>query len=292
MVIQAATTGQLEDAQRIAIAKARYTAEHNAPLLQLIEKFTLGQGEKSVTVPKVGQMTALDLTDGVDIGGNEDIGMTSTSLTTAEIGLKTVMTDKLVRQENESVFQIVGRQMGEAVARKKDNDIIALFTGFSGTALGGSGVGFELGNVLQHIATARDAKFPAPVYIVQNPIVTMQLASSLWGYAQGGGGGAASALPTGLNSKLLADYFEFKVGQVAIFQDGNIAIDGSGDFTGCIFSREAMAHLESVAMNTEQQRDASLRATEFITTSDFGVFELDDNYGRSIVNDGASLGAN
>ncbi|KKL14389.1 hypothetical protein LCGC14_2516140, partial [marine sediment metagenome] len=72
MPIQAATSNQLADAQRIAIAKARYTAEHNAPLLQLIEKFTLGQGEKSVTVPKVAQMTALDLTDGVDIGGNED----------------------------------------------------------------------------------------------------------------------------------------------------------------------------------------------------------------------------
>ncbi len=291
MPIQAATSNQLEDAQRIAIAKARYTAEHNAPLLQLIEKFTLGQGEKSVTVPKVAQMTALDLTDGVDISNNADIGMTSTSLTTAEIGLKTVMTDKLVRQENESVFQIVGRQMGDAIARKKDNDIIALFTGFSGTSLGGTGVGFELGNVLDYIATARNSKFPAPIYIVQNPIATMQLAQSLWGYTQGATGAGASALPVGLNQKLLADYFEFKIGQVAIFQDGNIAVS-SGDVVGCIFSREAMAHLESVAMNTEQQRDASLRATEFITTADFGVFELDDNYGFSIKNDEAALGAN
>ena len=291
MGIQTATTGQLEDAQRIAIAQARFTAEHNAVMLQLIEKFKLGQGEKSVTVPKVGQMTALDLTDGVDIGGNEDIGMTSTSLTVAEIGLKTILTDRLVMQENEDVHKIVGRQMGEAIARKKDNDVIALFSGFSASALGGSGKAFELGNVLEYIAHAKLNKFPAPVYIVQNPAVTMALASSLWGYANAAGGSGANALPSGMNEKLLRDYFEFRVGQVAIFQDGNIAVSGS-DYTGCVFSREAMAHLESVAMNTERQRDASLRATELITTAAFGVFELDDNYGVSVVNSGVVTGAN
>ena len=259
-------------------------------MLQLIEKFKLAPGEKSVTVPKVSQMTALDLTDGVDIGGNEDIGMTSTSLTVAEIGLKTILTDPLVTQMNEDVFQIVGRQMGEAVARKKDNDVIALFTGFSGTQLGGTGIGFELGNVLEFIATAKADKFPSPIYIAQNPAVTMQLAASLWGYAQGGTGGGATALPVGLNQKLLADYFEFRIGNVAIFQDGNIADDGT-DHVGCIFSREAMAHLESVDMNTERQRDASLRATELVTTSRFGVFELDDAYGRSIKSVNVTTGA-
>lgn len=291
MGIQTATANQLEDAQRIAIAQARFTAEHQAVMLQLIEKFKLGQGEKSVTVPKVGQMTALDLTDGVDISGGEDIGMTSTSLTVAEIGLKTILTDRLVMQENEDVHKIVGRQMGEAIARKKDNDVISLFTGFSTSALGGSGKAFELGNVLEYIAHAKLNKFPAPVYIVQNPAVTMAIASSLWGYANAAGGTAANALPSGLNEKLLRDYFEFRVGQVSIFQDGNIAVSGS-DYTGCIFSREAMAHLESVAMNTERQRDASLRATELITTAAFGVFELDDNYGVSVVNSGVVTGAN
>ena len=42
---QTATTGNLENAERTIIASARYTAEHNAPALALIEHFTLGQGE-------------------------------------------------------------------------------------------------------------------------------------------------------------------------------------------------------------------------------------------------------
>src|SRR4030042_507339 len=97
-MIQKETTGQLEDAQRIAIEQARFTAEHNAPCLGLIEQFRLGKGEKSVVVPKVGQMTAQALADGVDLADSEDIGMTTTTLTASEVGLKVILTDKLVRQ--------------------------------------------------------------------------------------------------------------------------------------------------------------------------------------------------
>ena len=64
-----ATTGNLENAQRIIIATSRYTEEHNAPAMNLIEQFTLPKGSKQVTVPKVGQMDMSDLQDGIDIIG-------------------------------------------------------------------------------------------------------------------------------------------------------------------------------------------------------------------------------
>ena len=64
---QAATTGKLENAQKIMIASARYTEEHNAPMMALTEQFALKNGEKQVTVPKVAQMSMGDLVDGQDI---------------------------------------------------------------------------------------------------------------------------------------------------------------------------------------------------------------------------------
>ena len=117
MAIQTATTGQLEDAQNIVIAQARYTMEHNAPCKNLVEQFRLGQGEKQMTVPKVGQMDASILTDGLDMIATEAIGMTTQDLTTGEVGLKVILTDKLLRQMNEDVFRIVGKQMGDAVQK-------------------------------------------------------------------------------------------------------------------------------------------------------------------------------
>ena len=45
---QTATTGNLESASKIIISAARYTEEHNAPALALIESFTLPKGTKQV----------------------------------------------------------------------------------------------------------------------------------------------------------------------------------------------------------------------------------------------------
>src|SRR3990167_4831702 len=288
MPIQGATTGQLENAQRITISQMRYTAEHNAPCVNLIEHFRLGKGEKSITVPKVGQMTAASLTDGVDLVDSEDIGMTTVSLTTGEVGLKVILTDKLVRQENEDMFRVVGKQMGDAVARKKDTDVIALYTALnSGTTLGVAAATLTLPNLSACIAFAKANKFPSPVVIVHHP-------NAIFGVAQNSSmiPSLNNPLPKGFSEDLLRDFYKFVVNQVAVFEDGNIAADGSGDGIGAIFSREAMAYVESVGFNTERQRDASLRATELVVTADYGVFELDDGYGAPMTYDIANPSTN
>jgi hypothetical protein len=256
-------------------------------MLGLIERMRLGKGEKSVTVPKVGQMTATVLSDGVDMADSADIGMTSTSLTTGEVGLKVILTDKLVRQENEDAFRIVGRQMGDAVARKKDLDVLALFSALnSGTDLGSAGRDMEIGNASTLVAFAKANKFPKPYHIVHHPWATFHVGLSMLGFAGGNAAGVPAAgiagLPSSLGEALLRDFFEFSISGVPVYQDGNISEDGSGDGIGAVFSREAMVYLESVGFNTERERDASLRATELVVTCDYGVFELDDSYGAPV----------
>ena len=277
MPIQTATTGQLADAQRIVIEQIRFTAEHSAPVINLVEKLRLGKGEKTVTVPKVGQFTASDLTDGVDMVDTQDIGMTTTSLTTAEVGLKAILTDKLVRQENEDMFRVIGRQMGDAMARKKDTDLIGLFAAFNGgTDLGVSGAALTLENLSACIDFAKANKFPAPVYVVHHPSALFRLALNstiIPSLTQG--------LPNGLDEALLRDFYKYVVNQVAVFEDGNI-VSGVAS-TGAIFSKNAAAFLESVGYDGRQQRDESLRATEQIVLADYGVFELDDGYGAPMV---------
>lgn len=279
MAIQNATTGNLENAQRIAIAKSRYTAEHTAPCAALIEHMTLKKGEKQVTVPKVGQMTALDLDDGVDILDTEDIGMTTTDLTTSEVGLKVILTDKLLRQENEDVFSMVGRQMGDAMGRKKDTDVIALFAALAGDVTwGANNIEFTLTHVSACIAKAKANKFPAPISIVHHPNAVYQLMKSISVTP-----GATYPIPHGISEDLLKDFYRHTYNQVGIYEDGNIEkITDKDSAYGAIFSKEAMVILESQSPTTERERDASLRAWELIITSDYGCFELDDGYGAPL----------
>ena len=280
---QTATTGSLENAQKIIIAASRYTEEHNAPAMALVEQFTLPKGSKQVTVPKVGQMTMSDLQDGQDIIDEEDIGMSTVDLTASEVGAKIILTDKLVRQSAENVFSIVGRQLGDGMARKKDTDVTALYSGFS-TELGAAARTMSLANVSAVVAYAKGNKFGSQVYINHHPFAVWDVANTAVTAS------TTYPVPKGWTEDLLGDFFSGlrPLNGVPIFEDGNISIDSSDDAIGVIADKTALAALKSVETRTERQRDASLRATELVMTSDYGVFELDDSKGAALTLDAAT----
>ena len=288
---QTATTGNLENAQKIIISAARYTEEHNAPAMALTEKFNLPKGAKQVTVPKVGQMTMSDLTDGQDIIDEEDIGMSTVDLTASEVGAKVILTDKLVRQSAPNVFSIIGRQLGDGMARKKDKDILALYTNLNGgTKLGTAGTSFKASNVQGIIAYAKANNFGSQLYILHHPNAVAYLSKESAVAASSG----SSPIPEGWSQDLLSNFWSGlrPMNNVAIFEDGNITEDSSGDGIGVIADKSAMATLSSVDTRTERQRDASLRATEVVMTADYGVFELDDTRGAGVTFDVTALATN
>ena len=277
---QTATTGSLENAQRVIISTARYTEEHNAPAVNLIENFNLPKGSKQVTVPKVGQMSMNDLVDGQDIVDEEDIGMTTVDLTASEVGAKIIITDKLARQSAQNVFSIVGRQLGDGMARKKDNDVTALYSGFS-TDLGASGRDMDIANVAAAIAVAKGSQYGSQLYINHHPFTVFDLAKEAAGTA------ATYPMTPGWSQDLLGNFSSGirPIFGVPIFEDGNITRTTPAATVGVIADKSALAVLKSVDTRTERQRDASLRATEIVITSDYGVFELDDSRGAALTLD-------
>ena len=282
---QTATTGNLEKAQKTIIATARYTEEHNAPAMALIESMNLPRGARNVTVPKVGQMSMSDLTDGQDIIDEEDIGMTTVDLTASEIGAKIILTDKLVRQMSQNVFSIIGRQLGDGMARKKDTDVHALYSGLNGgTTLGAAAATMSLANVAGAIAYTKANKFGSQVYILQHPNAVFDIANTAVTAS------STYPVPAGWSSDLLGNFFSGlrPLNGVPIFEDGNLSVDSSDDAIGVIAAKDAIFVLKSVDTRTERQRDVSLRATEVVMTADYGVFELDDSRGAPLTYDAAA----
>lgn len=274
---QTATSGKLGNAQRTIIGAVRYTEEHNAPAMALTEQFTLQKGAKQVSVPKVGQMTIVNLTDGQDIVDDEDIGMTTVDLTASEVGAKVILTDKLVRQSVPAVFSMVGRQLGDGMARKKDLDVLALYTNLNeGTTLGLASKQMSAVNLTGCIAFAKANKFGTPLYAIHHPNAVAQFVKSAAVSPS-----ANYPVPDGWSQDLLANFFVGlrPLNGVPLFEDGNISEDSSGDGIGAIAAKGALATLTSVKMRTERERDASLRGTELVITADYGVFELDDSLG-------------
>lgn len=281
---QTATTGNLESASKIIIAAARYTEEHNAPALALIESFSLPKGAKQVTVPKVGQMTISDLTDGMDIVDEEEIGMTTVDLTANEVGAKVILTDKLVREQQNNVFTIIGKQLGDAMARKKDTDVHSLYGSLNaGVTLGANATSMTLAFTAAAIAYAKANKFGSQIYILQHPHAVFDIANTAVTSSQ-------YAIPKGWSEDLLGNFWSGlrPLNGVPIFEDGNLSTSAGDDAVGVIAAKDALAVLKSVDTRTERQRDASMRATEVVITSDYGVFELDDSKGAPLTFDAAA----
>ena len=287
MAIQTATTGNLETISNIVLAAVRYTAESATPCQNLIEHFRLGKGDKQLTIPKAGAIDFDNLVDGVDIVSSKDLAITTTDLTTAEVGGKFILTDKLVRQFNEDVFTMVGRLGGDAMARKKDKDIIALFPYLNAsTTLGVAGMPLNLTQAVGCVAKAAASLYPEPISVVHYPNALSQLAKSATAI---GSTTFFAGILQGLSEELLRRFWGIRINGVNFFWDANITVDSSEDGVGAIFSKSAMAIIESQDMNVERERDASLRAWEVVTVADYGVFEIDDSYGAPMTYDCAAL---
>ena len=278
MSIQTATTAELDEAQRRIIAKTLFTEEWNRPTSNLVQQFTLGQGEKVLDVPKVGQMSAAKLIDGVDMIDSQDIGMVVNPFSPIEAGLKVIVTDKLVRQLNESVFAMVGEQMGEAMARIVEEDIIALFSALNGgTVLGGDGKILTLNNLSACIAKAKAIKYGNQLVIVHHPNAIFSVANDFF---------AATSqrldAPQFVDS-VVKDFYEFTLNQVPIFNTGLIPKESGVDSgIGAIFDRRALGMLVSQGLTSYMEHDGSLRASELGTVKDYLAFEVDDSRGAGM----------
>jgi len=224
-----------------------------------------------------------DLVDGQDIIDEEDIGMTTVDLTASEVGAKVILTDKLVRQAADNVFSMIGRQLGDGMARKKDTDVIALWPNLNGgTVLGADGRDMNTANTHAVISNAKAGKFGNQLYLIHHPNAVATLSKQA---ATTADTAAAAGLSSGWSVDLLQNFYSGlrPINNVPIFEDGNIDKVSSVDSGyGVIADKTAMAALTSVDTRTERQRDASLRATEVVMTADYGVFELDDTRGAAV----------
>jgi hypothetical protein len=236
-------------------------------------------------------MTISDLADGQDIVDEEEIGMTSVDLTASEVGAKVILTDKLVRQAADNVFSMIGRQLGEGMARKKDGDVLALYTSLNGgTKLGATTKELTADNIVACISVAKAKKFGNQLYILHHPNAVAALAASAAATASA----TSSEISSGWSADLLKNFYSGlrPINGVSIFEDGNVSEDSNGDGIGVIADKTAMAALTSVETRTERQRDASLRATEVVMTADYGVFELDDSKGAGLLYKVSNLATN
>ena len=268
------TSSTISELYTEIVAEAMFTASEQSIMKGLTRNYTIVGGGKSVEVPIYPTVSAAAVSEATDLS-NTAINPTSVTITASEVGLMTTLTDLARNSASRNVAQDIGRVFGEAIARKIDLDLTALFDGFS-TSVGGSGAALSADTVAQAHANLRNNSVPMnDLALVIHPMVAHDLKRGMTNTYAG--------LDTDISNEALRSGFIGTLFGVPVFETANMANTGTaGDYKGAMFHRDALGLAMMQDLKIEVQRDASLRADEIVATAVYGVAELQDSYGIEI----------
>lgn len=287
--MSASTTTTLNDLLPSIVQEALFVASEQSIMRGLVKNYTLpAQSGKTVTVPIYPLQTAASLTEGTEASPSA-VSTSSAVLTVSEVGLATQVTDLARISSASNVVADIGRLFGEAIARKMDTDLTALFSGFTTNVVGSANIAaisatITAADVFKAVAKLRQAGVPSnDIVAVLSPAVAYDLKANLTNTFANPNAGIAQ------NQAMLAGY----VGQLAgvsIYETANIANNGTaGDYVGGVFHRDALGLAVMQDITIETQRNALLRGDDLVASAIYGVGTLYESYGVAMSFDSSIL---
>lgn len=274
-------TTTLDDLLAPIVQEALFVASEQSIMKGLVRNFTVpANAGKVLQVPIYPTITAAALTEADDMALTA-ISTSKKDITLTEVGFATNVSDLSLNFATSNVIADLGRLMGDAIARKMDRDLTALFSGFSTYALGSDGETQDemtAAHLFAAAAKLKAAAVPGAYVGVFNPKSIYNMKKTM----------TSTFVPQGNTGVVNAAMTEGYVGRIAgidIYESSNVVESSAPSCINAVFSRDALGLAIGSDMKIETQRDASARATELVATAVYGVSELHDSYGVKVVVD-------
>ena len=273
------TSSTLSELYTEIVAEALFVASERSIMRPLVKNYAITGGGKSVEVPIYAAVSAAAVSEASDLS-NTAINPSSVTITASENGIMTTLTDLGRNAAPRNVAADIGKLFGEAIAKKIDTDLTALFGGFSNT-VGSATTVMSAGLIFNAVAKLRSTGVPSDnLACILHPNIAFDLKSGLSNtFANPNPGAGNEALRTG---------FAGQIAGVSVYETSNMADSSgnnpgtTGDYKGAVFHSDALGLAMMQDLKIETQRDASLRADEIVATAVYGVGELHDSYGCEV----------
>jgi N4-gp56 family major capsid protein len=273
------TSSTLSELYTEIVAEALFVASERSIMRPLVKNYAITGGGKSVEVPIYAAVSAAAVSEASDLS-NTAINPSSVTITASENGIMTTLTDLGRNAAPRNVAADIGKLFGEAIAKKIDTDLTALFGGFSNT-VGGNTTVMSAALIFNAVAKLRATGVPSDnLACILHPNIAFDLKSGLSNtFANPNPGAGNEALRTG---------FAGQIAGVSVYETSNMADSSgnnpgtTGDYKGAVFHSDALGLAMMQDLKIETQRDASLRADEIVATAVYGVGELHDSYGCEV----------
>ena len=272
------TSSTLSELYTEIVAEAQFVATEQSIMRNLVRNYAITGGGKAVEVPIYAAVSAAAVSEATDLS-NTAIDPSSVTITASEVGVMTTLTDLARNSAPRNVAADIGRLFGEGIAKKQDQDLIALFDGFS-TAVGDGTTAINAAAVFNAASTLRAAALNLnDSAVVLHPKIAYDLKANLTNTFANPNAGD-------LQNEAMRSGFVGSLAGIRVFETSNMSNTGTaGDYKGGAFHRDAIALAEMQGLKIETQRDASLRADEIVATSVYGVGEIHDSYGVELHHD-------
>ena len=272
------TSSTLSELYTEIVAEAQFVASEQSIMRNLVRNYAITGGGKAVEVPIYAAVSAAAVNEATDLS-NTAINPSSQTITASEVGVMTTLTDLARNAAPRNVAADIGRLFGEAIAKKQDQDLIALFDGFS-SAVGDGTSAINAAAIFNALSTLRENALNInECAVVLHPKIAFDLKANLTNTF-------ANANPNDLANEALRSGFVGSLAGMNVFETSNMSNTGNaGDYKGGAFHRDALALAEMQGLKIETQRDASLRADEIVATAVYGVGEIHDSYGVELHHD-------
>lgn len=264
------------------VAEAMFVASERSIMRNLVRTFDIPpQSGNTIVVPRYPTVSASAYTGSADSEiTNSAVSTDGVTLTIGTVAVRTMLSDQARYSAASNVVADIGRLFGEAISRKQDQDLMALFDGFS-TSVGSTSTAVSAATIFQAVATLRGAGVPADqLACVLHPAVAYDLKANLTNTFANPNAGILQ------NEAMTSGYVGMLAG-VPIFESSNITVTtgATGDYVGGLFHRNALGLAMAGDISIETQRRASFLGDDIVGSANYGVGELYDTYGVRIIGD-------
>ena len=277
------TLSTLDDLISPMVAEALFVASETSIMRGLVRNYTMPKNSgKVLQVPIYPTVSAAAVAEATDLS-NTAVSTSKADLTVSEVGIMTTVTDMAINASESDVVRDLGKLFGEAIAKKIDTDLTALFDGFS-TAVGAADAALTVAKVFEAVSKLKQAAVPSnDMSLVLHPAIAYDLKANMTNTF-------ANPNPTDVANEALRTGFVGQLAGVNVYESSNMANTGTGgDFKGGLFHKDALGLAMLQDIKIETQRDASIRGTEIVATAVYGVGELHDSYGIEVLADSSIL---
>ena len=278
------TSTSLNDLMPQIVAEALFVASEKSIMRNLVRNYTIPAGSgKSIVVPRYPKVTATALNEGV-APSNTEVTTDGVTLTVSEVGLTTIVSDIALLGASSNVVADVGRLFGEAIARKMDTDLMALFNGFTVNPVGGVTTTASAAELAKAAAKLRAEGYDTAMdcAFILHPFVAYDVKSALTNtFANPAGNFANDALANGYIGSLFG---------VPVYESSLVGLEtgvggNAGDYACALIHKDALGLAMMKDITIESQREAQLRGFSLTGSAVYAVGELYDNAGVRMIFD-------